>query len=36
MIVVTSDAALARAVRESGAHVVGSGVFRERLEEMSR
>ena len=32
MIVVTSDAALARAVGESGAHLVGAGVFRERLD----
>src|SRR5687768_7456197 len=32
MIVVTSDAELARTVRSAGAHVVGSGVFRERLD----
>jgi predicted RNA-binding protein with PIN domain len=34
MIVVTSDAQLERSVRAEGAHVVGSGVFRRRLEEL--
>lgn len=34
--VVTSDKALARAVGAAGAHVLGSGEFRSRLDELDR